>query len=373
MASYFEQLRRHGIKLYLSFFLGMGISTVFLLVILWVLALLTIAGAESFYLTFSSDANMATEAWEDLFTNHLIGLIFFLMVAPLLFLLYSTFNSAGIYSSLNQAVSENHFSIGNYFSGGIKVFGKMLGQIILIALLISPLLILSIILSTVFIGILGEEGAILAVALIFIFSIPLALLLALGFIHAPVILVTEQVGIWKSITYSWKLPFKKFGQVFLSVLFVGGISFIVWFPFMIVNTFVTILFGEIPGAIVTDLFQLLIYPLILVLTLLFVFVRYKQNLRPVLFPQEETEAKVASPNLEKVKSQSAPLQSQVVPLESLPPETPKQESTKPETSQQQDAKPASPHTPSIPKQEESTAPTSPFPAFIYPDEEKPPR
>ncbi len=378
MASYFKHLRRHGIKLYLSFFLGMGITTVLLLGILWVLALVTIAGTDSFYLIFSSDDNVAADAWEDLFTNHLIGLIFFLMVASLLFLLYSTYNSAGIYSSLNQAVSENRFSIGSYFSGGLKFFGKMLGQWILIALITSPLFILFIILSSVFISLLGEEGAILAFALIFIFSIPLALLLLLGFIHAPVILVSEQIGIWKSISYSWKLLFKKFGQVFLSVLFVVGVSFIMWFPVMIVNTFVTVLLGEIPGAILSDLAQFFISPLITLLTLLFVFVRYKQNLRPVLFPQEETEEKGTSFTLEKVTAQSAPPQSQAAALEperqevqNLPPETTKQE-TKTETSQQQEATPTPTHTSSTPKQEETTSASS-FPTFTYPDEEKPPR
>lgn len=125
MASYFTQLRRHGLKLYFSFFLGTGITTTLAFGALWLLARFTFLSGEteSFYLIFSTDSDLVAEALVDLFTNHLAGLIFFLLIAPLFILLYSSFHSAGVYRSLHQAVSRTAprwvaISLGAYnFSG----------------------------------------------------------------------------------------------------------------------------------------------------------------------------------------------------------------------------------------------------------------
>ena len=135
-------------------------------------------------------------------------------------------------------------------------------------------------------GLLGDGPGevILTMVFSFILLFPFILLVSLGFLHAPIILVSDRAGIWKSISLSWKLLFKKFGQVFLSLLFIMGIGLIVAIPYGIFNVIRLFLLGDgIGAAIVTDLVQLFTLPLISLLSILLLFVRYKQKLQPFLF------------------------------------------------------------------------------------------
>ena len=129
MKLYFGLLRRHGVKLYLGFFLGFLISTLFLLGMIWLTASFTLlTGGENFYLLFSEDPVLTAQALEGMFTDNIIGLILLSLLAPIFLLPYSSFNAAGMYSSVRQAVFEERTSIGAYFTGdsdtSVKCWGK---------------------------------------------------------------------------------------------------------------------------------------------------------------------------------------------------------------------------------------------------------
>ena len=308
MESYFELFRRHGLKLWVSFFVGSLAATVvagifaFLIFLIGGIALFSSAGdvfsaLEEAFDPFAPDPAAALEA---VFSP---GVIISLLMMFLLFigvvLFYSGFTNAGMNTMMRNAVFEDRSSIETYFTQGFRYMMKMVGQIFLTGLFYIPAIILVTIGIFLMIYGIAEGGAgpVLGGFLLFLVAAALFIVLALVFLHAPVILVTENAGIWESIALSARLFKRSFGQVFIS----GLIVFLIYLAY---GTFFFIL-GAIVGIATFDpeavnaantggsglqtffnLIQYALTPLIQVLSLLAIFVRYRNRLRPVLYPEQ---------------------------------------------------------------------------------------
>jgi hypothetical protein len=304
MENYFELLRRHGLMLWASFLVGSlaaGIIVGIAAVILGIISVIVLfAGAADALSSLQESLNPDSPdlfAYGDEFFSP--EMIFPLLIIGLLFigifLLYSGFTSAGTNSIMQKTVFEDRSSIEIYFSQGFRYMFKMVGQQLLIFLLCLPVwipLILGIVLI-VYGSTAGSAGSFLGGLFLLLISIVLFVVLALAFMHAPVILVTENTGIWKSIALSFRLFKESFGQVFLSGLIVflinlmfGGIMFVLGLIFVDPPA-ASSADISIGGDLFFSLLRWIVSFFIQVLSLLAIFVRYRNLLRPRLFPEKD--------------------------------------------------------------------------------------
>ena len=131
----------------------------------------------------------------------LISLLIFSIFFILAFFLYSGFTSAGMNSMVNHAVFEDRSSLQIYFAQGLRFMWKMAGQQFLLFLFFIPSIVLFALGIVIFAAGLmeGNESLLLVSLLPLLVATILTIVLALVFLHAPVILVAENTGIWKAI------------------------------------------------------------------------------------------------------------------------------------------------------------------------------
>lgn len=307
MENYFEVLRRHGLKLWVSFFVGSlaagviaGIAAV-ISILVGVITLFVSAGdlLSNLGEAFDADSPDPAAILENLFSpGMVIPLLITLMLFIGIMLLYSGFTNAGMNASVRNAVFEGRSSIETYFAQGFRYMLKMTGQLFLTGLFYLPVIILfSVGIFLVAYGIFeGGVPSVLGGMLLFLLATALFILLALVFLHAPVILVTEKTGIWESIALSARLFRKAFGQVFLSGLIVFLIHLIFGFALFMLGAIIGIATFDPSAADPTEtslglelffnLLQYVLAPFMQVLSLLAVFLRYQNRLRPRLFPED---------------------------------------------------------------------------------------
>lgn len=303
MESFGTYLKRHGLKLWLSNLLGtIATSTilVFLGVIIFFLSLLT--GFFTFYSLDNAPVDFTSPDLSNQLTSifqyaslGLIGMFLIFLLYILLIALISSFQVGGQYAVANEAIKFNRVNIGTYFTKGFKnIFKLFLLSIINLFLYLPALIVIGIGIWVMFpfedfvsfiIGI-----AIILIAVILIFLVSIAIL------HAPFILVAENSGIIQSLIYSFRLFSKKFGQVFLTCLFVFGVFLLYFLGEALI--YLPVLFGFLDptGLLITisSIFVNIIQfaynlaglPLLFAISGLITAYRYYRYLRPSIFTQE---------------------------------------------------------------------------------------
>lgn len=303
MENYFGLLRRHGLKLWVSFFVGSlaagviaGIAAVIIILIGGITLFFT--GGDSLGAVMEFFDTDPSYALEKLFSpGMIIPAIIIAVLLVGLFLLCSGFTAAGTNAMMRDVVFEDRTSIERYFTQGFRHMWKMTGQLLLISLFHIPVFALFAagVLSTLPGIIEGETPSFAGILLFLLIGMALILLLTLIFLHAPVILISENAGIWNSIVLSARLFARSFAQVFLS----GLIVFLIYALFTVGLFILGVIIGVVtfdPSAahpagtnagveLFFNLIQYVLTPLVQVFTLLAVFLRYRNLLRPRLFPE----------------------------------------------------------------------------------------
>ncbi|PTM58174.1 hypothetical protein [Desmospora activa] len=300
MGTYFKLLRRHGLKMWAGNLLGL-LATSTIVGVIGVIILAILIGIVGTSITgtlgdaFSGgDTNNIGNA----FASIGVGILIVLLIGTLIFVILSTFIYsfcyAGSYAMVNEIVLDGIASIRTYFGSGFRYFGRMFLHLFLLGLVLFPFSIPAIVFEVLanialFNG--NETGRLLwgiaaLVGWIFLFIVNL------GAIHGPVILTAENKGAWESLKLSYRLTFKSFGKVFLTVLCIIAAT-ITYMIFSIPMT-VTSMFAEnnIGLLLLTILLMGLFYlflPFYQMAVQLIISLRYKQHLRKFVVPEEELQ------------------------------------------------------------------------------------
>ncbi|MBA4494601.1 hypothetical protein ACFO25_12745 [Paenactinomyces guangxiensis] len=304
--SYFGILKRHGLKLWVSNLLGyLATSTVtyILALILIAIYLVIVAAVAGSSIDGISETMSDTEAgmyFLEMLTSPgvLLPTLFFFLLFMIVIALTSAFQYAGAISVTVEAAEQNRSDIGTYFTRGFKYTGKMF---VLMLLWFAAYLVPSIIGGISIPLFITEEvvGIIIGLLLLLI-SFILYILISIAFFHAPVILIVENTGATQAMTKSFYLLRKAFGRVFGSafytfLIYAGTITI-----FMIVVFILAFMLGlataSSPDAegilaifsvvinIVSIFVSWVFTPLLTVITLLLITIRYYKYLRSYINP-----------------------------------------------------------------------------------------
>lgn len=234
--SYFDTLKRHGLKLSVAMFLGGLLYSAFyyVVLILYVIVaflLIAIFSSASYILEGDTDQladNLASEPGGMVLIAVLILLFFVTLLLP------HSFWTAGAYGAASASVFRGEWSIGYFFTTGFRHLWKMFGQQIL-------------------------------------------------------------TGVWDSIRLAFRLTVKKPGQTLLSGLIALGISLGAYGLVLPIVFVLFILFDVLTGGneivrVILGIFLLLTILFVayyaLSASLLSIAHRYKTRLRSYLFPED---------------------------------------------------------------------------------------
>ncbi len=307
--SYFSILKKHGLKILLSNFLGnlavsFGISIP--IVILVVVGMILI-GATAGPLTGLNENMTEEELLQEMGQVYLppgtviaisiIALLFFILI-----LLSTAFQTAGSIAVTAEAAAFNRSDIGTYFKKGFKFTGKMFLLLLLSSLLYAAVFLLGVI-SILLFSTENAGGIILGILLI-LAALALSVILGLALMHAPVILLTENTSATQAISKSYYLFKKAFGRVFGSAFYsflIGMGAFIAFFIVLFILSLIVNAIspnGEVEGVagiffVLGNLVVLVIswigQPLITTLTLLLIIYRYFKYMRHWINPNAHGE------------------------------------------------------------------------------------
>ncbi|MCS1351530.1 hypothetical protein [Mechercharimyces sp. CAU 1602] len=289
MNTYFNLLRRQGLHLWLSFLLGSIATQVILsiaFIFIGVLGVMTIgfAYASDFEEIFNnSDLRLTIDALVNFLVStpsFIITIIIFILVLSAISLIPSSFLKAGMYGLVNKTVNGEKANINTFFAQGIKWVWHMVLQGLLIFLLYLPLFLFSLVPIFLIIG-----GAIAAPILLFLMIFFIQLMMWIGLMHAPIMMIAEDVSPWTAIKGSFSLFFRSMGKVFGSVLSVIGISVLFMLPLLIITVVLSILLstsseeamgiGNLLIQMISMLYQYTVIPFMQVMTTLAIVLRYK--------------------------------------------------------------------------------------------------
>ena len=319
MESFATYFKKHGLMLWLVNLLGSvaGSTAVFFVgFIIFVLTFMTgIATLMAF--DFSSINIWSTNILEEIFANlqkasiGIIGILVLLLIFVGFSLIVGSFQVAGQYVSAAEIFQSNRARITTYFTKGFKYTPKMCLLTILISLFYLPLLRSVGFVIYLFLPI-EDPSHIFLLIIIGIVAFLLSVLLGLAILHAPFILIAENMGIFKSIILSFRLFSQNFGQVFITCLLIWGVSFcyviggIIFYVIGGIIFYVPFLFTfDTSGILITItslgsnslqwLYSLVGWPFMVAMIGLIVAYRYYKYLRPQLFPQEMTKNEYNDP------------------------------------------------------------------------------
>lgn len=248
LLSYRANLKKHGMKLLFTNYIGILITGFLLLTInsigftLWVTQLW--ASLKSAF--FKATGQIAVNLFQLMFTQGLSSngiwqliinqktlfepiiwpLIYLLIALGLLNLLISSFHIAGIYSITNQAVCKQKASILSYFKKGFSKFFPVFILFLLIVILTLPFLAFAgwidfLLLQAMTDGFTWQSngfmwflGILFAVLILLIFVIILMQLT----IFAPAALFAEKIGPIRALVRSFRHVFFSFRRVSLTVI-----------------------------------------------------------------------------------------------------------------------------------------------------------
>jgi hypothetical protein len=203
-------------------------------------------------------------------------LLFFLPFYTIMVLFISLLVGGGI-GITAEAVTNNRSSISNYFTYGLKSMGKIFGVFFFSTILLN--LIQSII--ALLLEFTSSEGLAMLVGPLFIL-IPLVFVMII--LNAPVITIVEQTGVLKSLSLSFQLFKRSFGNVLVTILCLIGSTFL---SNLVALTFLPIASLKISAPfVIADALPLIpgviLITLTIALDILIVVYRYIKYLRPLL-------------------------------------------------------------------------------------------
>lgn len=287
----------HGIKLTFANFLG-SIMSAFLsiigLFIFGLIALVLTVGTSLFELIemgfnifkfFSSFPLPENPFW-------LISIGFVLLFLVLYQFMVQSMVIGGLYGSAIRSAYEKKGSMGAYFLYFFRHLGRITRLQILLLILSIPLLLLIVIL-VIFLQMLFESPNIIFFQASF--SVLLLLLFITLFLHAPIFIIKNNVGAWRSIVLSFQLlkeglyPVLYSGAIFFSIL--GIINGIFILPLMLIlsNNGVSLIEFQFEDfnflSVIMIIFAFLvwastIFPYSMICALLMLIRRFRKNLEP---------------------------------------------------------------------------------------------
>lgn len=294
-----QYIFRHGLMLTLANFLGSILFVMLYLVAYVFIALVAFA--------FLAILGISTGGLEDPFANigdESVGvvagltMILFYLVYFLLILLFNSLMLGGAYGSSIEAVFDNRSSLGTYFTAAFRYFWRLTGVQLVILLLSLPLILILIIPLVIFetMG-MSDNGGIILIWLLFAFVgsiIPWML-----YLHAPILVIKENVGAWKSVSLSFRLCRKAFGTVLASSLAYMLTYLAILAVFVILLIILLLPFGLTLSELDSDAVSGVAVLLAVLLILIYYFIgmpfsyasahlvvvdRYKRLLRPLILP-----------------------------------------------------------------------------------------
>ncbi|SFS73011.1 hypothetical protein [Marininema halotolerans] len=304
-----ESLRlfnRFGMKLWLSSLAG-GLFAIILLMIphLFIGAMIR---------TNWSDANGFFKLWATSFLTdasyeQVIQLVVYILdqggplliiytaFGALLTFLVATYYIAGLVSTIHDAVTDHHVVISHFFTEGLRktfsLLGLFLCHMVMTGLFLAAIGAL-VILSGLKSGALIVTGIIGGVIYLFLLIIKT---------YSLVILFSEELGVFRSLSYSFRSLFGNFLSTlttFLTTYFtallgavvIGGVAL---FPWFVLQFFKDGTVALMVGVIIGGLALVLLGSLPVILTLIVLFTRYTQVIQGDLFPEDHLQATLLRP------------------------------------------------------------------------------
>ncbi|MGF7086269.1 hypothetical protein JOD24_000097 [Kroppenstedtia sanguinis] len=292
MASFFTLARKHGLKLALTTFLGIAASNAVVyggVLILFLILLMSIGGVASFENSLTPEA---------LFGFGVIGVIL-LILAYLVIIaasyLVQSFTMGGIFGMGKEVLLENRSEIGTFFSQGFRYMWRLTGQYLLFCLCWAPLYFLMIIPFAIASELIGEWVVLFLLPFLAAFFF---LVIAL-FLHAPAILVRDDLRVLESMKWTFRLFFSSsFGSVCLSTLLAGVAGLVVNVAFLLVAGLIVgfcillqflvhegfVVLTMVAGIPLGLAYVVIVFPLSLAVACLLIQYRY-ERIRPKDLPQ----------------------------------------------------------------------------------------
>lgn len=223
MDSFFSLVRRHGFKMGLATFLGYAVSyTAFYIgLMIFVLMALMIVGGMIGGMVGGADS-IEDFIEESLSPEAIVGLgllgilVMILIYLGILFVSFmvQSFLSGGIFGMGKEVLLENRSRVGTFFSEGFRYLWRLTGQTFLLGLLVIPVYLLVMVPTIMVTDMLGTVGSFVAIPIFLAFIC----FLMIFYIHAPALLVREDLRVVESIKYTFKTVFSSFFSVFISTL-----------------------------------------------------------------------------------------------------------------------------------------------------------
>jgi hypothetical protein len=318
--SYFDNLKKHGVKLWLSNLLGnlaAGFISGLLMIIVCIIGLLVIfVGVFPEVNNIQSDSEL-NKLFDSLFQSPsvIIGLILLVLLSILISLLQSAFQTAGGIAISIESVTQDRSEIGTYFSKGFKYFGKQFAVLVLSFLFFIPSILLAALSIPLFK--MGSASGIISGILLDLITFILMIVTGLAVMHATTIVIAENTGARQAISYSILLFRKAFGRVFgtafltfliniginFLILLIIGIPILIYASSALSNDFtsaggVDAMGSSMAGGanliinLISFVLNLIFVPIILALSYHLIVYRYFKYLRPIIRPDGPGEESI---------------------------------------------------------------------------------
>lgn len=275
-------LKRHGLKLSIANLLGYlfvnFVGAIVLMILFIIFLMLGILSALNSNFEFQFEEL-------SIFQIILFAIGYFLFI--LVSVAISFFQFGGVYGSALDAVYNDYSSISSYFNNMFRYGWKMILLHLCIGIMFIPLFIFLIIIASL----LAFVSEVLGILVSFVFWIPFIIPL----LFAPLLVIKDGVGIWRSIGLSFKLFRLKPGKTLstFGLMILGSLSFIIPMLLSLLFSMPTYLGGEDAFAITMAIISLLIglfasfigMPFALTASSLILSQRYKDVFRPLVFPE----------------------------------------------------------------------------------------
>lgn len=295
MNTYLSLLRRHGLKLSWNYLLGrITIHLIAVIILLlWIAAIFALGLVIGGVSTVNADNPL-----DSFLAQGVISVVIILTSAPaIIFYSFSTeaFTLSGLYGSIKELLAGGKARLRTFFSFGWRYLWKMTGQFLLFLLLLSFSLIIPVGLIILLIATESILGVLLAFLIGLVTFVWICYYLIV-FIHAPIVMVYEEVGAFRSVPLTFRVIRKAFGEAIITVLSLFLIIFISYILLIIPMMFAGLLAGameastgeaEIVIILIVIPFLLLLFLLIIAISVLFtvamhlcLIYRYVNHLRP---------------------------------------------------------------------------------------------
>ncbi|SDW22388.1 hypothetical protein SAMN05444487_1022 [Marininema mesophilum] len=224
-------------------------------------------------------------------------LIGYTLLAGGLTFLVGTFYLAGLTATARDAVVNKHVMVSRFFSEGLRKTFPLFG-----------LLICHIFMTGIFFTIVGAfvfltgrgMGVLITVGVI---GGLLYLLLLIIKTYSLIILFSEDIGVIRSLSYSFKSLFRLFIPtlttylitLFTTILGMVVIGALILFPWFILQFFKDGTVALIVGVILGGVASILLASLPIILALIVLFDRYIKMIQPDLFPEDSLQATLLRP------------------------------------------------------------------------------